>query len=381
VGATNFLCNGNRVVGIEAEDVLTGDKLNIRGRVVLNAAGPWAEHLLKLQMGLRLKPELTYSRDAYIVTTRSISNDYALAVQARTKDPDAILSRGRRHLFLVPWRDCTLVGVWHRVHRGRPDEFTVTEEDIQGFLDEVNEAYPILQLTLQDVSMWSAGLILFGHNRPGATDLSYGKRSELVDHATADGVDGLVTLIGVRFTTSRGVAERAVDLVFGKLGKVPPKSRTATIPLAGGDIGSFDGFLRSAVAQRPAGVRAETMHALVLNHGSECGSVLSYIQRDPLWAEGLPGSTTIKAEVAYAVDEEKAQKLADVVFRRTDLGAGGYPGKPALRTCVDIMASKLGWNQERIKDELAEVEALFPSAALSDRGSHSGNRPGRAFSS
>ncbi len=381
VGATNFLCNGNRVLGIEAEDLLTGEKLNIRGRVVLNAAGPWAEHLLKLQMGLRLDPELTYSRDAYIVTPRRISNHHALALQARTKDPDAMLSRGNRHLLLIPWRGYTLIGVWHQVHRGRPGEFTVTEEEIRGFLDEVNEAYPMLQLGLKDVSMWSAGLILFGHNRPGATDLSYGKRSELVDHATAHGVDRLVTMIGVRFTTSRGVAEKAVDLVYRKLGKVPPKSRTATLPISGGDIGNFDAFLRSAVAQRPAGVRAETMHALVLNHGSECGSVLGYIQRDPLWAEGLQGSTTIKAEVAYAVDEEKAQKLADVVFRRTDLGAGGYPGKPALRTCADIMASKLGWHQERVEDELAEVEALFPSAALSDRGSHSGNRPGRAFSS
>jgi glycerol-3-phosphate dehydrogenase len=361
--------------------MLTGDKLNIRGRVVLNAAGPWAEHLLKIQMGLRLDPELTYSRDAYIVSTRRVSKDHALAVQARTRDPDAILSRGKRHLLLIPWRGYTLIGVWHKVHRGRPGEFTLTEEEILGFLDEVNEAYPLLGLESKDVSMWSAGLILFGRNKPGATDLSYGKRSALIDHAIDHGVEGLVTMIGVRFTTARGVAEKAVDLVFRKLGKVPPKSHTASVPISGGGIDSVDAFLRPAVAQRPAGLDAETMHALVLNHGSECGRVLRYIQRDPLWAERLPASTTIKAEVAYAVDEEKAQKLGDVVFRRTDLGTGGYPGKPALRTCADIMASKLGWNQERIEGELAEVEAVFPSAALSDRGSHSGSTAGLAFSS
>ncbi len=361
VGATNFLRNGNRVLGIEAEDILTGEKLKIRGRVVLNAAGPWAEHLLKLQIGLRLNPELTYSRDAYIVTTRRISNHHALALQARTRDPDAILSRGKRHLFLVPWRDYTLVGVWHQVHRGRPGEFTVTEEDIQAFLDEVNEAYPIFQLTLQDVSMWSAGLILFGHNEAEASDLSYGKRSELIDHATAHGVDGLVTMIGVRFTTARGVAEKAVDLVFKKLGKVPPQSRTATIPISGGKISRFDEFLQSAIKQRPALVCTDNMHTLLLNHGSEYGGVLRYIDRDPLWAEALPGSTTIKAEVANAVDEEMAQKLGDVVFRRTDLGAGGHPGKAALETCANIMANKLGWDHARIQKELAEAEAVFPS--------------------
>lgn len=370
VGATNFVRNGDRVSGIAAEDVLTGEKLEVRGRVVLNAAGPWAEHLLRLQMGLRLDPELTYSRDAYIVTTRRISHHHALAVQARTKDPDAILSRGKRHLFLIPWRDYTLVGVWHQAYRGKPGEFTVTEEDIQGFLDEANEAYPILQLTLQDVSMCSAGLILFGHNTAEAGDLSYGKRSELIDHAAAHGVNGLVTMIGVRFTTSRGVAGKAVDLVFRKLGKEPPPSRTATIPISGGEIDCFDAFLRSAVDRRPAHVCAETMRALLHNHGSEYGEVLRYIDEDLMRADALPEASTMRAEVAYAVDQEMAQNLGDVVFRRTDLGTGGYPGVPALRTCADIMASKLGWTQERMEKELAEVEAVFrlsPQRPITDK--------------
>ena len=107
---TGFLQNGDRVRGIKARDKLTGNELEVQGRVVLNAAGPWAEHLLKLQTGLRLNPELTYSRDAYFVVSRRLIEHYALAAQGRTKDPDAILSRGRRHLFIVPWCGYTNVG-------------------------------------------------------------------------------------------------------------------------------------------------------------------------------------------------------------------------------------------------------------------------------
>jgi glycerol-3-phosphate dehydrogenase len=360
VEVTNFLRHGNRIIGVEAEDTLTGDKVEIRGKVVLNAAGPWAERLLNRRMGLSLTPELAYSRDAFVVVERSITERYALAVQGRTADPDAIVSRGHRHLFIVPWRRYSLIGVWHVVHRGKPDEFTVTEEDLQGFIDEINEAYPPLELTLGDVSIWNAGLILFGNNEQGSTDLSYGKRSVLVDHARDHGVDSLVTMIGVRYTTSRGVAKKAVNLVFRKLGKRPPKCTTEVTPIYGGQIERFDELVHQAAKQRPSTVDQAVMSALVHNHGSEYKQVLKYIDHDPEYAEALPGSTVTKAEVVHAVREEMAQKLGDIVFRRTDLGTGGNPGEHALRECADLMASEFGWDEGWLQKDLAEVKAAFP---------------------
>ncbi len=363
VEVTNFLKNGDHVIGVEAEDGLTGEKLEIRGRVVLNAAGPWAERLLGLGMGLWLNPELSYSRDTSFTVPRRVSEKYTLAVQSRTKDPDSLLSRGHRHIFLAPWCDYTLIGVWHVVHTGDADAFTVTEKDLQGFIDEINESYPPLALTLKDVLMWNAGLVLFGDNKPGATDLSYGKRSKIVDHATDHHVEGLVTLIGVRYTTSRGVAEKAIDLVFRKLGKSPPRSLTATTPIYGGRIDRMDDFLPQAIARRHPALSAATMHALVHTHGSEYTEVLKYIDANPQWAATVGVPTVIKAQVVHAVREEMAQKLADVVFRRTDLGTGGNPGDAALRTCADLMASQLGWNPDRAERELEQVRAVFPRFA------------------
>lgn len=357
---TNFLRRGDRIIGVEAEDVLTGDKIEIRGRIVLNAAGPWAERLLDRGMGLRLTPELAYSRDAFVVVERPLTDRYALAVQGRTADPDAIVSRGRRHLFIVPWRRYSLIGVWHVVHRGKPDAFTVTKEDLQGFIDEMNEAYPPLALTLGDVSMWNAGLILFGNNEQGATDLSYGKRSVLVDHASDHGVHGLLSMIGVRYTTSRGVARKAIDLVCDKLAKARPTCTTATTAIYGGRIERFEDYLRQATLQESPALSAEVMHALLRNHGSEYKQVLKYIHQDPQYAETLAETTVTKAEVVHAVREEMAHKLGDIVFRRTDLGTGGNPGEHALRECADLMASECGWDKARVAKELAEVKAAFP---------------------
>jgi glycerol-3-phosphate dehydrogenase len=357
---TNFLRHNDRVNGVAARDVLSGERLEIRGKVVLNAAGPWAEQLLEHRLSLRLNPPSIYSRDACFVVARRLLGQYALAVQGRTKDPDALVSRQHRHLFIVPWRDATLIGVWHVVHRGTPDTFTVTEEELRGFLDEINEAYPALALTLHDVALWQAGLVLFGEHQVGVTDLSYGKRSRLVDHAVEHHVQGLITLIGVRATTSRGMAVKAIDLVGTHLRRRLPKSRTTETPIYGGNIEDFSAFLDQAMRQRSPGISPATIRSLVHNHGSEYQRVLTYLDRGLCSAATLGGTSTLKAEVLYAVREEMAQKLSDVVFRRTDLGTMGHPGEEALRACAALMATEMGWDTPRLHQELAEVRAAFP---------------------
>ena len=370
VEATGLIRQADGVAGVVARDTLTGDELRIRGKVVLNAAGPWAEGVLRRSAGLRLHPALSFSRDAAIVVSRRLTEKYALAIQGHTKDPDAMLSRGNRHLFMVPWRGQTLVGVWHVVHRGDPDTLNVTEEDVQSFLDEFNGSYALQKpLTLDDVSMCNAGLTLFGDNSPETTDLSYGKRSRIVDHAKEHGVDGLVTVVGVRYTMARGTGEKAIDLILKKLGGKRPRSRTAATPIHGGHIERFDRFLGKAVEQRPDGLSAEAMRSLARNHGSEYRSVLRYIEDDASLRETVGETDTVKAEVVHAVREEMAQKLGDIVFRRTELGTGGHPGEAALTASADLMAAELGWDEVRKRRELEEVQAAFPRFSMqgSDR--------------
>jgi len=358
--AIDFLRKGDRVVGVKVRDRFTCNEFEIRGKVVLNSSGPWAEGLLESKMGITVSPEQTYSRDACFVIPRRLTAEYALAVQGRTSDPDAVISRKHRHLFIAPWRDYTLIGVWHVVFKGSPDEFTVTNEELQDFIDEVNQGYPSLDLKLEDVSMWNAGIVLFGKNKPGADDLSYGKRSLLIDHAKKHNVQGLITLIGVRATTARGKALKAVDVTFKKLGRNVPKSKTDVTPIYGGQIECFEEFLSDAIEKRPSTLDADVMRPLLHNYGSRHHDVLKYIKEDHILAEKIGTSKVIKAEIIHAVREEMAQKLVDVVFRRTDLGTGGYPGDDALKKCADLMAAEMGWNDNRIQQEVDEVRSAFP---------------------
>jgi glycerol-3-phosphate dehydrogenase len=362
--AIGFLKTGDGVAGVAVRDTLTGARFEIRARVTINAGGPWAERLLQAGLGLRITPRLSFSRDAFFVVKRRVAGQYALALPARTRDPDAVLSRGARHLFIVPWRQYTLVGVWHRVYTGDPDAVAVTETEVQDFLREINEAYPRLSLTPHDVAMVHGGLVLFGENMTGATDLSYGHRSRIVDHAREHGTQGLVTVVGVRYTTSRAVATRAVDVAFQKLGRPTPRSSTATTPIAGGQIvGQFEDYLRNAIARRPPMLTAETVRSLVHQHGSHYEAVLAYLDEDPTLAETLGSSAVIKAEVIHAVRREFARTLGDVVFRRTNLGTGGCPGAPILHDCAELMAPELGWDESRIEKEIGDVHAAYGRVA------------------
>lgn len=361
VEATGLLPAEGRPRGVRARDHLTGSELEIRAKVVLNAAGPYAERFLTRAGGLRLDPAGTYSRDAcFVVPRRLFGGDYALALQGRTSDPDARFSRGARHLFVVPWREYSLVGVWHVVYRGDPDAFTVTEADLQGFVAEVNAAYPPLGLTMDDVGLWNAGLVPFGDNPEGATNLRYGHRSRLVDHAGPDGIDNLITLIGVRFTTGRDDAERAVDLVCRKLGRRTPASRTHMLPVQGGDIASFDDLLGDTVARHSARLPAAVVRSLVHNYGSDCERVIRHVDDDASMAESLGDSPSIKAQIRHAARAEMAQTLGDVVFRRTDLATGRFPGLPALAAAARVLGAELGWHPGRAEQEIDEVVRRFP---------------------
>ncbi len=96
-----------------------------------------------------------------MVVPKQLSTDYAFAHLAKTKDKDALFDRGGRHLFIVPWRDYSLIGVWHQVFNKAPEEITIERAELQQFLDEINYVYQGVEISLENVSFINTGLILF----------------------------------------------------------------------------------------------------------------------------------------------------------------------------------------------------------------------------
>ncbi len=354
MAAKQLLRDGKQVKGCAVEDQLTGSKFNVRSKMVVNATGPWASEFLLQSMGLNLETKPSFSRDLAFVVNKSICPSHAIGCQAKSHDADALLDRGGRHLFLVPWRGRTLVGVWHRYSKAHPDCLSVSKEELMGFIAEINGAYKGLDLKFEDISMINTGHILFGEesDQGSDSDHSFAKRSFLTDHADV-GIEGLMTLVGARATVARGMGDATLDKIDAKLKGGRQKISSQWQPIYGGDFTSFSALVEKIKTQLP-NATDDVATSLAHNYGAayqeviDCAPEASYL-------EPVSTSTVIKAEILHALRHEMAIGLADVVFRRTELCTAGDPGDEAVNITADIVASELGWSKETRDAEVAGV--------------------------
>jgi glycerol-3-phosphate dehydrogenase len=304
--------------------VLTEEEFEVRANILVNTTGPWLDQMLSLRNGHKPKRRLVLSKAFNLLVEREHVSPYAVGVYSKGwfSDRDALLSKGSRVFFITPWRGRSLIGTAHLPYAADPDNFRVTEAEIQTFLDEINESYPGLDLKRQDVRFIYGGLLPVDNYGNGNVQLT--KRHRILNHSTEGGPRGLISVMGVKYTEARLVAEKTVDLLFRKRGMAPPKSTTGITPLPGG--------------------RMEQS---------------SDLQQQEAQADDKSFDASMKAEVLYGIREEMAHKLTDVVFRRTTIGIDGDPGDACLNGCAAIMAEELGWGIKRTESEIEQVRAIF----------------------
>lgn len=334
-----FLKQGEDVIGATVEDVLTGKTYEVKATTTINATGPWADFVLDNAQSGESSKHLIRSKGIHIIT-RELAGSTALALQ-----PDG------DHLFVLPWRGKTVTGTTDTAFRDRPEKVCVTERDIEEVITKLNIALPNAHITRQDVLHSYAGLrpLIDTDGDPTNNDTqetyTASRKSEVVDHKEQDGLGGLISSLGGKWTTSRDVAERVVDLALrkdtGAAAKASPVA-TATTPTWCGDTGFYFEFVKRAIAESP-GWDSETIEHLAKLYGSRYAEVTTLAAETNLRARLTPDEPTIEAEVLYAIRAEMAINLSDVLFRRTELGTIGPPSQSALNRTTDLMANELGW--------------------------------------
>ena len=359
VKMVRFLKDGPAIVGMLVKDVFSGNEFPIRARVTVNCAGPWADRVLEL-LGHPRANRPTKLLKAAVLVTRSLVRNVAVSIPGRSAyiDKDALFKKGHRYFFITPDRDRSLIGTFQTPYEGDPDELEVSEDEIRDFISEINSAFPGGIIKREDVHAVLCGLVpSAGLSEDGQVQLR--KQYQIRDHGPEDGIQGLVSVTGVKYTTARGVAQKAVDLVLTKLGRKFVRCQTAETFTLGGRIG-FEEFSDRALKNRSNGLSAETLSHLLQTYGSEYQTILKYCEDDSICGRPVCNhSTTIRAEVLHGVRAEMAQKLSDVILRRTELANAGYPGDDCLRTCGEIMARELGWSKKRLFQEVDEAHQAF----------------------
>ena len=333
---------GRRVIGATVRDRLTGTDFNLWARATVNAAGPWTEDVARLAEtnGGESAPGLTAAMN--LVIRRPLAGTHAVGASR----PDGPV------YFIAPWRGLTLVGTRHWRFDGAADRFRVTGADIVSFLKELNAALPGAKATPSDVVGVLSGLL------PGSADRGTGEvklltRQRIVDHERREGIQGLISVVAVKFTTARAVAEETIDLAFRRLGRSSVLSKTSRTPLHGGETGPLSEYISSQVARQKSRASAPLVQRLIETYGSEYERVLAYI--DERGEEPLDDSVVLPAEVEYAARIEAAERLSDVVFRRTEMAVTAPPSESAVRAAAETMASVLGWDAPRRRREIEDT--------------------------
>ena len=350
VEATDLLKDGDRVIGVKARDVQSGQVFAIQASVVINCAGAWIDSLLHT---VKLESQYTTSVAMNIIVDQVWSRA-AAGLPTRPTN-----GKTPQILFFVPWRNKTIIGTWHIPWNQAPGEFRITDTIVQEFLNEINSAHPPLELSLDDVQHVTWGFLPVNKEDARKEPVKLTRDGVVIDHQRRDGISGLISVLGVKYTTARMVAEQSIDLVIDKLALKSKPCETQTHPIKGGQIDRFESFLKQAVSNAHGIQERRIIEHLVYTYGSE------YRQfQNCSWSTIDSGLPVTEAEVIHAVREEMALTLLDVIQRRTELGAAGLPSMNTLQKCAELMGRELGWTMERREQEIDSVLQAYPFKAI-----------------
>ncbi|MDP9424920.1 MAG: glycerol-3-phosphate dehydrogenase [Actinomycetota bacterium] len=346
--AEKVLVEDGDVVGVEFVDVLSGTRHEARAPVTVNVAGPWVDQVLN-RMRLGEGRMIGGTKGSHlIVDPFPGAPETAMYVEAR---------RDGRPYFIVPWNGRYLIGTTDIRYKGDVDLVVADDKEIDYLIEETNSVIPEANLTRNEVLFTYSGVRPLSYQPEGST--SAVTRSHVVyDHAKEEPkIGGLISIVGGKLTTYRNLSRQTVDRVYKKLGRQAPRSRTAEVPLPGGETRDFASFATDF--KLTSGLTDDLAERFLKLYGTRAPDVLAeagddHSLRVPLAATFTPETGIIGAEVLYAFRRELAATLRDVLLRRTMVGMGPRVGLDVDRAAARIAVQHLGWSGERSEREIAE---------------------------
>lgn len=338
----------NHVTGVKVKDILNNKIIEVSGTVTINCGGPWADILLDQATSEGIGScTLRRSEGIHIITSKKLlSGNYSVGS----------MTPGGRHYFLIPWRNHTLIGTTDKPFVGNPDDYHVTKKSILELIDEVNSSFGDGKLCYDDVKHTYGGLRPLVEDQTEET-YACSRRYEIDDNVE-NGLDGLITVEGGKYTTSRNLAENCLKVVEAKMKRSLGKSITKKHYLSGCEIKDLNAFFAEA-QQNNKDFSSSTVDYLARNYGTEYAEILALARSDKAMAETVNADGEILAEVTYAVRKEMARTLSDIVMRRTGIGTLGNPGENILRRVAVVAAKELHWDNNRIEQEISDTVNLL----------------------
>jgi glycerol-3-phosphate dehydrogenase len=325
---------------IEARSALDGSGARVSARVVVNAAGPWADQVRRLagvDGGARC---VRTTKGIHLLLPRI--TDHAVYIAAKRDD---------RMFFVIPWQQFTLVGTTDTDFSGDLDRLAATREEMHYLMEETRRVFPAARMRDEDVYYTYAGV------RP--LSFEEGKSASAVSRAhkvIAEGPAGnFLSITGTKLTCFRSLAEEAVDQVGRLLNRVEP-CRTHRLALDGSDGDeTIEVRLWADIPDlgHRSGLEPAQVQNLLNTYGRRYPTVLTVAGRAPEMKERLCAQNPdIRAQLVYAMEHERTETLADFMLRRTGIGTSPCLGKDCCERIARWMADLKGWDRQLTDREI-----------------------------
>ena len=335
----------NRISGVEVKDVFSGETKSVYADLIVNCGGTWADKILNMAAKKNFPAHKVKRSEGIHIITNKIAGNHVVSLQREDGG----------HMMIMPWRDHSLIGTTDKEYFGDPDEYRVSRESINDVIQAVNENFG-KKISFSDIKHAYGGL------RPLVDDQTKGsyetsRKYEVYDNST-DGIEGMITVEGGKFTTSRSLGSEVLKLVSLKLNKTLSDSVSDNLYLSGCEIRDMKQFMiRQHLNYQD--FSKKTIEFVSRNFGTDSKVVFQIARDEPRYAEVISHDGEISAEVVYAIRYESARTLRDIMLRRTGTGTLGNPGKDIINKIAEIAAEMLKWDRKRTEEEIASMMKVY----------------------
>ncbi|PKA14673.1 glycerol-3-phosphate dehydrogenase/oxidase [Leptospira haakeii] len=337
--AEGLLFDGNRVTGAVVKDIIHNKNVKLNASVVVNASGPWSQDFLNGTKKIKVPVPKTRSEGIYLITKKYFDT--------------MVLHVGKKgHFSFAPWRGKNMIGPTEKAYYGPVEDWKLSKESILEFLEYINSSGLLSEkLELKDIEFAYGGLRPLAET--GGEDketYSASRKSELLDHSK-EGIEGLISAGGGKYTTSRHFAEKIFKLIQKKFSKKTGPNISEKKFLKGCEIQNIESYLENAKSSYP-NISKNTIEYLVRHYGTEYGAILELANSSQQLSEVLDEDGELAAQVLYAIRFEMAMNLQDIFLRRTGLGTVGLPTDDVLFKVAEIVGKEWNWSSEKKSEEI-----------------------------
>jgi glycerol-3-phosphate dehydrogenase len=307
---------------------------------VVNAAGPWVDRVLQTAPKRTVRHVGGTKGSHIIVGAFEGAPSDAFYVEAEADG---------RPFFIIPWNDQYLIGTTDIRYDEDLDNIRASRKEVDYLLAETNRVFPAANLAVTDIHYAYAGVRPLPYQEKGPESAITRRHIIKVNRKVAK---GLISIIGGKLTTYRNLAEQTVDRIAKIQHLKLPQCRTRDTLLPGASgLPHAEEQLQSLQLLSEQGIER-----VLSIYGGRAAGICELCHGDETLARSIDShDSVLAAEVVFAIREEFARSLVDIVFRRSMIGFDADQGRPLYTTIADIAADEFGWTEQEKSQQLDEL--------------------------